>query len=375
LDGHVGEADMASLVGVAQSTPKIPAKAMNQLIDSELTDRQRRILRGVVEAYVATGQPVGSRTLVEQTGLDVSSSTVRSEFAELEARGLLTHPHTSAGRIPTERGYRYYADRLLERLEPQPEGFPLDLSSAKTEVDVALQATTEALSDLTRLLALVSAPPLGTATVRHVEVLLLQPQLAMVVVITSTGSVTKRLYRFAEPVDPGLANWAAQYLNERVSGLELGSHLLLRRLDDPSLGPTERAFLQPIEALFREALAAEGQSLYVGGTVGLLEDLRVEELDVYQQLLEVLEKRAALLEVVSQALDPRKPFVRVGPELEHPAMRELSLVGASYGLTDRTLGAVSLLGPVRMDYDKALRSVRAAAHELSRFLEEIYEDN
>jgi heat-inducible transcriptional repressor len=348
---------------------------MIETTEPDVTDRQRRILRGVVEGYVATGQPVGSRTLLDLTGLDVSSSTVRSEFAELEARGLLTHPHTSAGRIPTERGYRYYADRLLERLEPQPEGFPLDLSAAKTEVDTALQATTEALSDLTRLLALVSAPPLGTATVRHVEVLLLQPQLAMVVVITSTGSVTKRVYRFAEPVDSGLANWAAQYLNERVSGLELGSHLLLRRLDDPSLGPTERAFLQPIEALFREALAAEGQGLYIGGTVGLLEDLRVEELDVYQQLLEVLEKRAALLEVVSQALDPRRPFVRVGPELEHPSMREFSLVGASYGLNDRTLGAVSLLGPVRMDYDKALRSVRAAAHELSRFLEEIYEDN
>ena len=345
------------------------------MIDTEFTDRQRRILRGVVEGYVATGQPVGSRTLVELTGLDVSSSTVRGEFAALEARGLLTHPHTSAGRIPTERGYRYYADRLLERLEPQPEGFPLELSAAKTEVDAALQATTEALSDLTRLLALVSAPPLGTATVRQVEVLLLQPQLAMVVVIASTGSVTKRVYRFAEPVDPGLANWAAQYLNERVSGLELGSHLLLRRLDDPSLSPTERAFLQPIDALFREALAAEGQGLYIGGTAGLLEDLRVEELDVYQQLLEVLETRAALLEVVSQALDPRRPFVRVGPELEHPGMRELSLVGASYGLNDRTLGAVSLLGPVRMDYDKALRSVRAAAHELSRFLEEIYEDN
>jgi heat-inducible transcriptional repressor len=343
--------------------------------ETDLTERQRRILRGVVEGYVETGEPVGSRTLVERTGLNVSSSTVRSELADLEARGLLTHPHTSAGRVPTERGYRYYADRLLEGLAPQPEGFPLDLSSARTEVDVALQATTEALSEVTRLLALVSAPPLGTATVRHVEVLLLQPQLAMVVVITSTGSVTKGVYRFAEPIDAGLANWAGEYLNDRVSGLELGSHVLRRRLEDPSLGAIERAFLQPIEALFREALAAEGQSLYVGGTSGLLEDLRSEELDAYQRLVEVLEKRAALLEVVSQALDPRRPYVRVGPELEHPAMRELSLVGASYGLTDRTLGAVSLLGPVRMDYDKALRSVRAAAHELSRFLEEIYEDN
>jgi heat-inducible transcriptional repressor len=342
---------------------------------ADLTSRQRRILRGVVESYVETGEPVGSHTLVERTGLAVSSSTVRSELAELEARGLLTHPHTSAGRVPTEQGYRYYADRLLERLDPQPQGFPLDLTSVRSEVDAALQATTEMLSELTRLLALVSAPPLGTATVRHVEVLLLQPQVVMVVVITSTGSVTKQLYRFEEPVDPGLANWAGQYLNERVAGLELGSHALRRRFDDPSLGPRETVFLTSVQTLFAEALASEEQSLYVGGTAGLLEDLRGEELDAYHPLLEVLEKRAALLEVLSQALDPRRPFVRVGPELDHPAMRELSLVGASYGLAHRTLGAVTLLGPLRMDYEKALRSVRAAAYELSRFVEEIYEDN
>ena len=324
---------------------------------------------------MATGEQVGSRTLVERTSLNVSPSTVRSELAELEALGLLTHPHTSAGRVPTDRGYRYFADRLLEQLEPQPEGFPLDLRSARSEVDAALRATTEMLSDVTRLLALVSAPPLGTATVRHVEVLLLQPQVVMVVVIASTGSVTKRVYRFPEPVDPGLANWAAQYLNDRVRGLELGSHILRRRLDDPALGAREQAFLETVATLFSEALVSEEQTLYVGGTAGLLEDLRPEELDAYQRVVEVLEKRAALLEVVSQALDPRRPFVRVGPELDHPALRDLALVGASYGLTTRTLGAVTLLGPVRMDYEKALRSVRSAAHELSRFVEEIYEDN
>src|SRR6184192_554866 len=107
-----------------------------------LTLRQRQILRRLVEEHVASGQPVGSKTLVERAGLPVSSSTIRNELAELETRGLLTHPHTSAGRVPTEKGYRYYADRLLERLEPQPSGFPLDLSSARNEVDAALQATT-----------------------------------------------------------------------------------------------------------------------------------------------------------------------------------------------------------------------------------------
>ena len=348
---------------------------MWEAAEIELTPRQRALLRGVVEEYVATGQPVGSRTLVQRARLNVSLSTVRSELAELEAFGLLTHPHTSAGRVPTDRGYRYYADRLLEQLEPQPEGFPLDLHSARSEVDDALRATTEMLSDVTRLIALVSAPPLGTATVRHVEVLLLQPQVVMVVVIASTGSVTKRVYSFPEPVDPGLANWAAQYLNDRVSGLELGSHVLRRRLEDPALGTREQAFLETVATLFSEALVSEEQSLYIGGTSGLLEDLRAGELDAYQRLVEVLEKRAALLEVVSQALDPRRPFVRVGPELDHPALRDLALVGASYGLTTRTLGAVTLLGPVRMDYEKALRSVRSAAHELSRFVEEIYEDN
>src|SRR3954454_5563504 len=126
---------------------------MKQAGETELTHRHGEILRGVGEAFVATGEPVGSRTLVDRDGLDVAPSTVRAELAQLEARGLLTHPHTSAGRIPTEQGYRYYADRLLEQLDPHPEGFPLDLSAARSEVDSALQATTEMLSELTRLLA------------------------------------------------------------------------------------------------------------------------------------------------------------------------------------------------------------------------------
>ena len=340
----------------------------------ELSERQRVLLRGLVEEYIATGEPVGSKTLLERTGLDVSSSTVRSELAALESRGLLTHPHTSAGRVPTEAGYRYHADGLLDRLEPTPTPFPLDLSAAQAEVDSALQTTTEMLSEVTRLLALVSAPPPESATIRHVEVLVLQPQVVMVVVITSAGSVTKRIYAFADPVDPGLANWAGQYLNDTLAGVQPGTHQLRQRLEDPGLSEREAAFLATLRVAFTD-LVEERQSLYVGGTAGLLESARGDELVAYQRVLELLEKRAALLGVVSQALDPRRPFMRVGEELEHPDLRRLALVGAAYGLANRTLGAVSLLGPVRMDYEKAIRSVRGAASELSRFVEEIYERN
>jgi heat-inducible transcriptional repressor len=340
---------------------------------ASLTERQLDILRRVIEEYVRTGQPVGSKHLVESGGLKFSSSTVRAELAELEARGVLTHPHTSAGRVPTDRGYRIYVDGLLERLG-RPLVFPLDLSTGTGEVDETLQATTEALSELTRLLALVSAPPLHAASVRHVEVLLLQPHIVMAVVITSTGGVGKRVITFDVPVDPGLPKWAGEYLNEQVAGLSLGTHALRQRFDDPGLGPREKAFLQLLWPAFT-GLDADDRRLFVGGAADLLNELRPTDFEGYRSLLDVLERRAALLELVAGGLDTDRPFVRVGPELAHSGLRDVALVGASYGVVNRTLGAVSLLGPLRMDYATAIQSVRAAATELSRFAEAYYADN
>jgi heat-inducible transcriptional repressor len=338
----------------------------------QLSERQREVFRRVVEEFVGTGKPVGSKTLVERSDLRVSPSTVRAELAELENLGLLAHPHTSAGRVPTERGYRYYADELLGRLEPHPDAFPLDLTTTSTEVEAALQATTEMLSQVTRLLALVSAPPFEATHVRHVEVLLLQPQLVMVVVITSAGGVSKRLFHFDDPVDAGLALWANDYLNEAVSGLQLGTGLLGRRFEDAGLGQAERAFLAALRPAFTELVSAE-QRLYVGGAADLLGEVRAEELDAYRSLFELVERRADLLDVLGQPVSQR-PFVRLGHELAHPALAEIALVGACYGLVHRTLGAVNLVGPVRMDYEKALGAVRSAALELSRFVESIYEE-
>lgn len=340
-----------------------------------LSDRQRDILGHVVEEYVATGQPVGSRTLVERSALGVSPSTVRSELAELERLGLLTHPHTSAGRVPTEAGYRIYVDELLQRPESRrPDEFPLGLPAARAEVEEALQATTEMLSQVTRLLALVSAPPLEAATVRHVEVLLLQPDVVLVVVIASTGSVTDLRFAFPEPVDPGLVTWAADYLVERVRGRRIGSRAVKLAFDEPTLRPRERAFLHAIRGAFEQA-ADENRQLFVGGTAGLLDEMRAEEIGAYRSLMEALEKRAALLDVLAQRVDPRRPFARVGEELVQPGLHQLALVGATYGIAHRTLGSVSLLGPLRMDYEKALRSVRAAAAELSRFVEDVYAED
>jgi len=336
-----------------------------------LSTRQRDILRRLVAEYVASGTPVGSKTLVERAALDVSSSTVRGELAELERLGLLTHPHTSAGRIPTEDGYRAYVADLIEHEGTRPDSLPLPLGDARAEIEGALQATTEILAQLTHLLALVSAPPLEAASVRHVEVIVLQPSVVMVVVITSAGGVTTFRYVFDRPVDPGLAQWAADYLNEQLTGERLGPRTLRRVFDQPSVGPAERVFLQAVRGAFEEA-ADEDRRLFVGGAAALLDDVRVEEIHAYRSLLEALEQRAALLDILAERFDPRRPFARVGGELEQGGLRDVALVGASYGLRHQTLGTVSLLGPLRMDYELAIRTVRAAAHELSRFVEDVY---
>jgi heat-inducible transcriptional repressor len=346
------------------------------MTDSEqpqLTPRQEEILARIVEEYIASGAPVGSKALVQRTPLAVSASTVRYELAVLEEHGLLTHPHTSAGRVPTDQGYRFFVDRLLERLGPRPSELELDLSAVQSQVDSALRTTTEALAHVTHLLALVSAPPLEATTVRRVELLLLQPDLVMVVVITSTGGVTKRLVTFTEPVDTGLSEWAGQYLNERIAGLQLGARLLRSRFEDADLTEREREFLASLRPAFTNVLEAEEQTLYVGGAAWLLDEFRADDLQGYRRLLEVLEQRAALLDLMRASLVSKRPFARVGSEFEDPDLTTVSLVGAPYGLRHRNLGTVSLLGPMRMDYVKAIDAVRSAAHELSRFVEELYE--
>ena len=340
----------------------------------ELTQRKREILRRVVEEHVATGQPVGSRSLVERAGMRVSSSTVRGELADLESLGLLTHPHTSAGRVPTESGYRLYAEELVETLEGHPGGLGVDLRAMRDEIEDALRTTTESLSRATRLLALVSAPSLETACIRHVEVLSLQPTTVMVVVITSTGGVTKRVFRLSDPVDPGLVAWASAYLNDELGGERLGSSAVRRGLASPVLAPAERAFLEIIGPALLDVRSEEGPEVIVGGTAGLLEEARAEEVEATLRLLERLERRAAVLELVSEALEPTRAVVHVGPDVGGGQVHDVALVGATYGVRSTPLGAVGLIGPLRMDYEKAIRTVRAAAFELSRFVEDVYDE-
>jgi heat-inducible transcriptional repressor len=338
-----------------------------------LTPRQSELLRRAVEGHIELGAPVGSKWLAASSDIPWGPSTVRAELARLEEMGLLQHPHTSAGRVPTDRGYRHYVDQLLEPGALAGRRHSLDLEAVRREVDDAVRATTEQLSQVTNLLAIVSAPPIATTTIRHVDVLRLQPQVAMVVVITSTGGVSKRIVSYDRPVDPGLVDWAASYLNERLRGMGLGARMLHGKLSDPSLSEVERAFLTSLAPAFTELEETAEDSLYVEGTSRLLAEERFEDLSQIEDLLRVLEERVTLLRLLRRALDESPVFLRIGAENEAPELRSVSVVAAAYGLPARKLGAVSVLGPTRMDYATAIGTVREAADELSRVVGSMWE--
>lgn len=341
-----------------------------------LTPRQERILGKVVEEYLHTGQPVSSRIVASDPDLDCGPSTVRNELAFLEEHGLLDHPHVSAGRVPTDAGHRYIVDGLLTggRSLPVPRQ-ALDLALARREVDEAMRSISEALSQVTNLLAVVSAPSINTATIRHVEVLELQPRVVLVVIITSAGNVSKMLATFERDVDPGLVAWAGEYLNERLVGLPLGARMLHTRLSDPTLSITERDFLGRYAPAFTQ-LAAEGEdAVYLDGTARLFQAGHIEDAGQVNELIALLEQRVALLRVLRAALAEPGVYVRIGRENELPAMHSLAVVATGYGLARRKLGTISVIGPVRMDYAGAISTVREAASQLSRFVEDAYAEN
>ncbi len=326
-------------------------------------------MRLVAERTLDDGGPVGSKVLSER--LSWGPSTIRSELAVLEHEGLLDHPHTSAGRIPTEKGYRYLVDRLLSH-RGQLRGRFQTLAAQK-ELNDAMREATEQLANATELLAVVTAPPIDTSTVRRVELLTLAPSVLMVVVITSSGGVSKRVLTLEQPIDSGLIDWASSFLNERLQGTGLGERMIRTRLVDPSLDDRERTFLDWIAPAFTDLAHSADDTVYVDGAARLVAGRRIAGGGEIESVVAMLERRVELLGALRAAIPEPDVIVRIGQENEMPSMRSLTVVAAGYGPARKAVGTVSVLGPVRMDYGRAIGAVREASAELSRYVEDVYD--
>jgi heat-inducible transcriptional repressor len=196
-----------------------------------------------------------------------------------------------------------------------------------------------------------------------------------VLIITSTGGVSKMLIPFDHAVDPGLVSWAGAYLGERLNGLELGARMLHQRLIEPALSASERAFLERVASAFENVAGEAHDTIYIDGTAHLFSAGRLVDVSQVEALMSLLERRVVVLEMLRAVVAERDVYVRIGEENEIPAMRSWSLVATGYGMPQRKLGAVSVIGPVHMDYDRAISTVRGVAGQLSRFVEDTYAEN
>src|ERR671927_1608129 len=341
----------------------------------DISERQREILLKTLELYVSTGAPVGSHALTEQ--VDASSSTIRAELAHLESRGLLTHPHTSAGRVPTDAGYRYYVDALMVGNSQEEGRTSFWAPEGYGNVDQLLQGVSEGMSEVTRLLAVVAGPSALGGTISRVDYLALREGAYLIVVSTEGGeasstTITLPFYVKDEELREILASLNA-FLGGRPIATDLELMTARRFLAD--YNPLAvGAVLEAVEVLSR----ATERGLFIRGASALL--ARLDDLDPssLSAVVEVFERRRWLLKLVGDALarsvssstDSTRSsvVVSIGVESGFNNLSETSLVAAAYSHRERPYGVVTLIGPKRMEYDAAISTVRSAAEALTHRL-------
>jgi len=341
----------------------------------DLDERKRAVLRAVITEYVATGQPVGSAHVVAAAGLEVSAATVRSDMGALEELGLIAQPHTSAGRVPTDRGYRWLVDDLhnAPELDVQQREVIEELLGSARDVEDLLARTTTVLSQLTRLVSLVISPAIETSRLRLVELVGLGPLSALLLLVSDTGRVEKHSVELPVGGDERDLDRVRTMLAERLVG---------RRFAD--VGPTLRMLADEVPSDLRPFVRAVADAaidvredrvhqVFVGGQASLAGDLSLQR-DELSRLLQLLEERdtlARLLEEAAQGPDQGSPSVRIGEENPIADLRATSLVAQRYRLVSS--GSLGVLGPTRMDYGSALSAVRAVSEQLQRTLDDLAE--
>lgn len=333
-------------------------------------ERRLAVLRAIVEDYVSTEEPVGSKALVERHGLGVSPATVRNDMAALEDEGYITQPHTSAGRVPTDKGYRLFVDRLttVKPMSAAEKRAIATILDGAVDLDDVVNRSVRLLAQLTRQVAVVQYPTLSRSTVRHVELVALAPNRLLVVLILSTGRVEQRLVELGgDLADEDLADLRSA-VNRAATGEIIAEAVTALRALVPEAGPT------PLGAVVETLVDAmsdhrSDERIVVGGAANLAR--YGDNFDsAVRPLLEALEEHVILLKLLGEASTGELLTVRIGHEGPYQELASTSVVATGYGPGDESLARLGIVGPTRMDYPGSMAAVRAVARYVSRILDE-----
>ena len=335
-----------------------------------LDDRKLDVLRAIVEDFVSTNEPVGSKALVERHNLGVSPATIRNDMAALEEEGFIAQPHTSAGRVPTDKGYRLFVDRLtgVKPLSvPERRAIESFLQGA-VDLDDVLRRTVRLLAQLTRQVAVVQYPSLDRSSVRHVELVPITSSRLLVVLITDTGRIEQRAVDLPESLDEDAVHDLRDAINSRVSGLAMAD-ASTTLADLPDSVPHERRITtQMVISATLEALVEQREERVVLAGTANLARTGTDFPTVVRPILEAIEEQVVLLTLLSEATDPSMIRVSIGEENQLEALRTASVVATGYGSGRQALAGLGVLGPTRMDYPGTMGAVRAVARYVGRIL-------
>jgi heat-inducible transcriptional repressor len=338
-----------------------------------LDERKLEVLRAIVEDYVATEEPVGSKALVERHNLNVSPATVRNDMAVLEDEGYIRQPHTSAGRVPTDRGYRLFVDRLsrIKPLSPAERRAIERFMIGAVDLDDVVHRTVRLLAQLTRQVAVVQYPSLTRSSVRHLELVPLSTTRVMLVVIMDTGRVEQRLVELPGPTPGDDIIELRRLLNAKLAGSQLGeTPALVQGLVD-EVGPMLRPAMATLATVLMETLVERhDERIALAGTANLTRGV-LDFQGSLRPVLEALEEEVVLLKLIGEveASSGRGvPRVRIGDENEFADLRTTSVVSTGYGPGDTIVGGLGVLGPTRMDYPGTIATVRAVARYVGDLL-------
>jgi len=337
-----------------------------------LDERKARVLHAVVHDFIQHAEPVGSKALVERYALGVSPATIRHELADLEQQGYLSHPHTSAGRVPTDSGYRYYVDSLsgVGRLARAQEGTIARYFDGVADLEETLARTSVLLASLTEYTAMVVPPALDRSRFRHVELVALGPRVVLLILILDSGRIEKRMIELPADADPFDLEALRRQLNEALEGERLtraGQRLgLLAERVPPDWRPVVDPIVDAIELVAGDRTS---DRVFLGGQAHLARPKAFPGLETVHALYEVLEQQMVLVRLLAAAIGSEELAVTIGSENAIQAMQACSLVTARYP-AGGAAGTIGVLGPTRMDYLRAMTAVQAVARYLSDVLDD-----
>ena len=338
-----------------------------------LDDRKLDVLRAIVEDYVQTQEPVGSKALVERHGLGVSPATVRNDMAVLEEEGFITQPHTSAGRIPTDKGYRLFVDKLtsIKPLTGAEKRAIATFLEGAHDLDDVVQRSVRLLAQLTQQVAIVQYPTLARSTVRHVEIVALSSSRLLAVLILSTGRVEQRVIEVPVELTDEVIGDLRIRLNQAAGGARISDAAVALGELPEQVTPESRSTYSIVVAALVEAMSdhRSDERVVVGGTANLARFGDSFEQSI-KPMLEALEEHVVLLKLLGEATSPTEVTVRIGHEGPFDQLSSTSVVATGYGAAEEALASLGIVGPTRMDYPGSMAAVRSVARYVSTILDE-----